>query len=280
MFPSCRSIRHNAAMAARSADIRGGRAGRGKSSASAARRICVGQPLLFEIGWEVCWQLGGIYTVLQSKVPAMLERWGDRYCLIGPYNPQTAAIEFEEQASDGVIRQTLDHLRNQGIGCHFGRWLVPGGPRVILLDYRGRFASLDADKYLLWKDHGISTVANDGEVNEVIAFGFTLAEFFIALVRELDGSTPVIAHFHEWMAGVAVPRIAHLKLPISTVFTTHATLLGRYLASDSPEFYNHLPLHQCRRAGGQVRHLSAFRDRAGRCPRSDRFHHRQPGHRL
>jgi glycogen(starch) synthase len=51
----------------------------------------------------------------------------------------------------------------------------------------------------------------------------------------------VIAHFHEWMAGVAVPRIAHLRLPVATVFTTHATLLGRYLASDSPEFYNHLP---------------------------------------
>lgn len=197
--------------------------------------------MLFEIGWEVCWQLGGIYTVLKSKVPAMLERWGDRYCLIGPYNPQTAAIEFEEQATEGVIRRALDHLRNQGIGCHFGRWMVSGGPQVILLDYRGRFASLDTDKYLLWKDHGIWTVANDGEVNEVIAFGFALAEFFIALVRELGGTTPVIAHFHEWMAGVAVPRIAHLKLPIATIFTTHATVLGRYLASDSPEFYNHLP---------------------------------------
>jgi glycogen(starch) synthase len=239
-------------MAARNPGIRGGRAGRGKSSASSASRAprpseapgqSLGdqQPLLFEIGWEVCWQLGGIYTVLRSKVPAMLERWGDRYYMIGPYNPQTAALEFEEQATDGFIRRTLDHLRSQGIGCHFGRWLVPGRPRVILLDHRGRFANLDADKYLLWKDHGISTVANDGEVNDVIALGFTLAEFFIALVGELGGAPPVIAHFHEWMAGVAVPRIAHLKLPISTIFTTHATLLGRYLASENPEFYNHLP---------------------------------------
>jgi glycogen(starch) synthase len=198
------------------------------------------QPLLFEIGWEVCWQLGGIYTVLRSKSAAMVQRWGDRYFLIGPYNPQTAAVEFEEQPSEGLIRKTLDHLRAMGIGCHCGQWLIPGRPRVILLDYRGRFGRLGDDKYLLWKDNGIATVADDGEVNEVVAFGFTVAEFFTALCAHAGG-IPVIAHFHEWMAGVAVPRIAHLKLPVATVFTTHATLLGRYLASDSPDFYNQLP---------------------------------------
>jgi glycogen(starch) synthase len=199
-------------------------------------------PILFEIGWEVCWQLGGIYTVLRSKAPAMVQRWGERYTLIGPYNPQTAALEFEEQATEGFIRGALDRVRNQGIACHFGTWMIPGSPQVILLDYRGRFANLDQDKYLLWKDHGIATVAGDGEVNEVAAFGFSVAEFFAALTAELGSAgPPVIAQFHEWMAGVAVPRIAHTKLPVATVFTTHATLLGRYLASDSPEFYNHLP---------------------------------------
>jgi glycogen synthase len=198
-------------------------------------------PLLFEIAWEVCWQLGGIYTVLRSKAATMLQRWGENYFLIGPYNPQTAAVEFEEQPADGFIRRTLDRLRAMGITCYYGRWLITGRPHVILLDHRTLFNRLDADKYLLWKDHGISTVAGDGEVNEVIAFGFAAQEFFIALQAELGNTRPVIAHFHEWMAGVAVPRIAHLKLPVATVFTTHATILGRYLASDDPEFYNHLP---------------------------------------
>src|SRR5205085_11696084 len=96
-------------------------------------------PVLFEIAWEVCWQLGGIYTVLRTKAPAMLERWGSRYCLIGPYNPRTAAVEFEEQPTEGIIRQTLDRLRDAGIPCHYGRWLIPGRPRVILLDHRARF---------------------------------------------------------------------------------------------------------------------------------------------
>jgi len=136
--------------------VRGGKIGRGKSSLPEATKAAPPPPpiqtdsqqppLLFEIGWEVCWQLGGIYTVLRSKVPAMQNRWGDRYFLIGPYNPQTAAAEFEEEATDGFIRKTLDRVRDLGIACHYGRWLIPGRPRVILLDYRGRYPSLDQDK--------------------------------------------------------------------------------------------------------------------------------------
>lgn len=198
-------------------------------------------PLLFEIAWEVCWQLGGIYTVLRTKADCMKDRWDDRYCLIGPYNPATAAVEFEERPTEGIVRETLDRLRAQGVPCHFGRWLIPGRPRVILLDYRSRYPQLDGDKYLLWKDHGISTLSNDGEVNEVTAFGFTVTQFFHELCQVVGDGRTILGHFHEWMAGVAVPRIAHLKLPVTTVFTTHATLLGRYLASDSPAFYDHLP---------------------------------------
>jgi glycogen synthase len=197
-------------------------------------------PMLFEVAWEVCWQLGGIYTVLKTKAEMMLRKWGERYFLIGPYNPQTAPMEFEEQPAEGAVAQALDKLRQEGINCFFGRWLIPGRPRVILIDYRGRFRNLDNDKYLLWKDHGITSPPNDGEVNEVIAFGFAVTEFFRHL-KAAAGSQPILGHFHEWMAGVAVPRIAHERIDVPTVFTTHATLLGRYLASDSTTFYDHLP---------------------------------------
>jgi len=197
-------------------------------------------PLLFEVAWEVCWQLGGIYTVLKSKAEMMLRKWGERYFLIGPYNPQTAAMEFEAQPAEGIVAEALEKLRAQGIACYHGRCLISGRPRVILLDYRGRFGQLDNDKYLLWKDHGIGTKNDDGEVNEVIAFGFTVADFLRHL-KSAAGSRPILAHFHEWMAGVAVPRLAHERVNIATVFTTHATLLWRYLASDSTTFYDRLP---------------------------------------
>jgi glycogen(starch) synthase len=197
-------------------------------------------PLLFEIAWEVCWQLGGIYTVLRTKAAAMIERWGDRYCLIGPYNPSTAAVEFEDQPTYGSIREAIQKLKEVGLTCHFGRWLIPGRPRVILIDYRGRYPNLHLDKYLLWQDHGISTPPDDGEVNEVVAFGFAVTEFF-RVFTSIVKDRPVLAHFHEWMGGVAVPRIAHLRIPVATIFTTHATLLGRYIAGDNPNFYDQLP---------------------------------------
>jgi glycogen(starch) synthase len=197
-------------------------------------------PLLFEVAWEVCWQLGGIYTVLKTKAAAMLEKWGDRYCLIGPYNPHTAPMEFEEQPTYGSIRDTLQRLQDAGLKCYFGRWLVPGRPRVILVDHRSRYTRIGEDKYLMWKDHHIATPANDGEVNDVVAFGFAVTEFF-RVFAEIVKDRPILAHFHEWMGGVAVPRIAHLRIPVATIFTTHATLLGRYIAGDNPFFYDHLP---------------------------------------
>lgn len=198
------------------------------------------EPLLFEVAWEVCWQLGGIYTVLRSKAPSMVERWEDRYWLVGPYNPQTAAIELEERPADGIVREAIDRLRAQGLPCHHGRWLVAGRPRVVLLDSRARRKTLERDKHRLWSENGISTLGADAEVDDVVSFGFAVADFFRELVAAASGRR-LLAHFHEWMGGAAVPRIAHEKLPITTVFTTHATLLGRYLASGDPDFYRHLP---------------------------------------
>ena len=122
----------------------------------------------------------------------MLERWGDRYCLIGPYNPQTAAVEFEEQPTYGSIRDTMQRLKDSGLPCYFGRWLIAGRPRVILIDYRARYGSLSHDKYLMWTDHGISTSSDDGEVNEVIAFGFAVAEFFRVFTQVVK-DRPVLA---------------------------------------------------------------------------------------
>ena len=200
--------------------------------------------LLFEVGWEVCWQLGGIYTVLRTKARQMLERWGERYALVGPYNPATAATEFDETPPDGIWRDVLDRAARRGLVAKHGRWLIPGRPRTILLDHRGRFGRLHEDKYQLYRDHGIATDADDAEVNEVVAFGFSVVEL-LAAAAEVNGPSRrnTLAHFHEWMAGVAIPRIAHLKIPVQTVFTTHATLLGRYLAGDDPNFYGHLPFY-------------------------------------
>ncbi len=194
---------------------------------------------LVEVAWEVCSQIGGIYTVIKTKAPNMVERWKENYLLVGPYHQQTSALEFEEIAPPDHIAQTLDELREIGIPAHYGRWLTDGRPAVILLDYKARYSRLGEDKYFLWKDNGISIEGDDGEVDAVVAFGFCVTELLQRLSARLPSK--VVAHFHEWMAGIALPRVRHLQLPIATVFTTHATQLGRYIASNDPNFYVNLP---------------------------------------
>ena len=90
--------------------------------------------LLMEVGWEVCNQVGGIYTVLRSKVPSMINRWGNRYCLVGPYNPETAEVEFEPTPLFGPVGHAVERLRERGYRVHFGRWLVGGRPQAVLLE--------------------------------------------------------------------------------------------------------------------------------------------------
>jgi glycogen(starch) synthase len=198
------------------------------------------QPLLFEVAWEVCWQLGGIYTVIRTKAPQMSRIWGDRYCLIGPYNRDTAEVEIEECQPTGPIAIACERLRSMGIRVHHGHWLITGRPRVILLEFGAAMDRMGEFGYYLWKDHGIQ-LPEDQEVKNVVSFGFLVGMFFQELSKAPNVQLPILAHFHEWMGGLGCMRIKHLNLPVATVFTTHATLLGRYLCTDNPDFYSKLP---------------------------------------
>lgn len=199
------------------------------------------KPLLFEIAWEVCQQLGGIYTVIRSKVPSIVDHWGSRYCLIGPYNPQSSQTEFEETQPTGFMRDVLNMLREQGIEAHYGHWLITGRPRVVLLNPASATPQLGWIKYLQWEHHDISLPGDDHLINPVISFGYCVEHFFRAVAKSQTARRPIIAHFHEWMGGTAIPEIRRANIPLSIVFTTHATLLGRYLAMNDPWFYDHVP---------------------------------------
>lgn len=198
--------------------------------------------LLLEVAWEVCNQVGGIYTVIRSKAPVMVEQARNGYCMIGPFLNKNIQAELEplDDAED-LFGQAAANLRKKGFDVHYAQWLITGKPRVVLLNpnlieekARGVL------KYLLWKNHSIE--AGDGVlVNQVIAFGYLTKLFLDELIKLTAKNQPVIAHFHEWMAGLPILDIKRDKMPIKTVFTTHATQLGRHLAINSPLFYAHLP---------------------------------------
>lgn len=222
------------------------------------------ESFLFEIAYEVCRRLGGIYTVLRSKAPAMVNTWGERYCLIGPWDPATAETEFEPREAEGPLAAAIAVLERQGVRCHFGRWLVGGNPQVLLIDTGSAWGRLDSMKYLLWADHGISTRTGDTEVDHVVLLGFLVRDFLEAYLQARHAEdptlrTPVIAHCHEWMGAVAIPRVRHANLPVTTVFTTHATLLGRYLSSSEANLEEALPYIKPEQAAVQFN----IRDRYG-----------------
>ena len=195
--------------------------------------------LLFEISWEVCSQVGGIYTVLRTKAPATARRWGGAYCLIGPYREASANIELEPHAPSEPIQDTLDELAATGIRMYAGRWLVSGRPQVLLVDPGSVSPRLAEIKYYLWKDNGISSPPGDFEFDEIVGFGSVVAEFLMALQRRIPG-TALLAQFHEWQGAAALPILRHRQARIATVFTTHATLVGRSLCSANAEMYDHL----------------------------------------
>ncbi len=200
-------------------------------------------PLLLEVAWEVCNQIGGIYQVIRSKAPAMVERWGSRYALLGTYHAQKAAVEFEEAAPTGVIGQVVKQMQDEGLGAHYGRWLVTGRPHVVLLDYLSIVPRLHEVKHRLWADHGISLPGDDELLNNCIAFGEMARQFLWLLGQREQGRRRCIVHFHEWMAAVATPMLRRERWPGAMVFTTHATVLGRYLAMNDDHFYSHLPFY-------------------------------------
>lgn len=137
------------------------------------------------------------------------------------------------------MADTLRAMKDGGIKYIYGRWLIEGAPRVLLFDTGSVYNRLDEWKADLWNVAGIPTPPNDHETNETLLFGYMVAWFLGEFsARCLDKA--IIAHFHEWQAGLAIPLCRKRHIDVTTIFTTHATLLGRYLCAGDVDFYNNL----------------------------------------
>ncbi len=204
------------------------------------RKVTEKKKFLVEVAWETCNQVGGIYTVIRTKVPAMVEKWEQDYLLLGPYFTQTAAAEFEPLAIDleTPVGRAVDWMRAQGMEVHYGNWLITGKPKIVLFDLASLMNEVDIIKGRIWENHKISTLGVEELVNQTIVFGELIRLFLSQLAVENKAKKDVIVHFHEWMASTCIPDLRKDKVKISTVFTTHATMLGRYLAGNVPNFYD------------------------------------------
>jgi glycogen synthase len=221
-----------------------GSGGGGNAASGGGRKgAAVRDAMLVEVAWEVCNKVGGIYTVLRSKSPEMVERWKERYCLVGPYEEQWASVEFEDKRPAGRFGLLCLKLDELGVRVHHGRWLVSGNPRVLLLEHRVQADELARWKYRVWEELGVDLPAADPLLDDVVSFG-RAAYLLVKTLTEIEGRARqgrrVIAHFHEWMGGLAIPFLRTNKVKCGVAFTTHATLLGRYMAGNDEWFYHRL----------------------------------------
>ncbi|MCJ8742969.1 hypothetical protein PDJAM_G00088350 [Pangasius djambal] len=208
--------------------------------------------LLFEIAWEVTNKVGGIYTVIQTKAKTTVDEWGENFFLIGPYYEHNFKTQVEKcEPPNAAVKAAMDSITSSGCQVNFGRWLIEGSPYVILFDIGAAAWNLDRWKGDLWNTCGIGLPYHDREANDSLIFGSLVAWFFKELTDRLQDKPKVIAHFHEWQSGAGLVLSRSRKIPMATMFTTHATLLGRYLCAGNVDFYNNLDKFDIDREAGE-----------------------------
>ncbi|MFH1095873.1 MAG: hypothetical protein V1728_06675 [Candidatus Micrarchaeota archaeon] len=205
------------------------------------------KPFLIEVSSEAGRKVGGIYTVLQSKSRYVSEFFKDRYLLIGFYDERCVHdVKFSPPPPE--LEPVFKSLAAEGIFCHYGQWVYGHNAPIILLDahsFAERTVSYeDAGarkidrqvnhvKFLLWKHFGIDSLMDlSHDFSENAVWGWAVGMLIEKLApTSLCKSHSLIAQFHEWICGSALLYSALHDLPCSTVFTTHATVLGRSLAA-------------------------------------------------
>ncbi|MFH0740092.1 MAG: hypothetical protein V1819_03135 [bacterium] len=187
---------------------------------------------LFEVSWEVCNKIGGIWTVLKSKTRPTVEQYGENYCLIGPYFRESSKGEFEEANVPDEWKQDFLDLEKQGFLLKFGYWLMPGNPKVILIDSSKFIGMGDEVKKELWEKFQVDSFNSPYDYTEPVIWAYTSGR----LIEKLSQAMPnkkVVAQFHEWLSGAGLLYLKSRALSVGTVFTTHATILGRTLAANN-----------------------------------------------
>ena len=196
---------------------------------------------LIEVAWETCNQVGGIYTVVRSKASSVESRWGDSYCMVGPWVEEDLPAEFElADDENNVFHKVTLALKNKGFDLVYGRWLILGRPQVVLI--RPRKTKKLREEYLSGFKSEVTIDPSNRLVMDVFAFSLGVEEFLTTFYDQTEeAGRPLVCHFHEWMAAPPILGLKKRRPGIKTIFTTHATQVGRHLAINSPMFYEHLP---------------------------------------
>ena len=190
---------------------------------------------IFESSWEVCNKVGGIHTVLSTRAKTLQGKFKDKIIFIGPdyiNNP-----DFTESSS--LFKDWKKcAVETEKLKIKIGRWNVPGNPIAILIDFSAFFPQKDQIYFRMWEKFSVKSLNAYGDYDAACMFAYAtgkVIESFYKFYR-LENSK-VIAHFNEWMMGMGVLYLQDCVPDIATVFTTHATSIGRSIAGNNKPLY-------------------------------------------
>lgn len=202
--------------------------------------VILGMNYLFEVSWEVCNKVGGIHTVLATKAKVAKKNLGDNYILIGPdIHREAPNPEFTEDPA--LFKEWKQTMYHEGLRIKVGRWNVEGSPIVVLVDFTGLFASKDNVLKFLWETYKVDSISGQWDYIEPVLFGYAAGQVVESYVATFCRPTDTaVAHFHEWMTSSGGLYLRKYIPRVSTVFTTHATVMGRSLAGNGFPLYGGL----------------------------------------
>jgi phosphorylase/glycogen(starch) synthase len=188
---------------------------------------------LFEVSWEVCNKVGGIHTVLSSKARTLVEQMGDDYVTVGPWLPSDDDAQLAPFDEESGFDDFTESCRELGLPVRVGRWRIPGRPLTLLIEFSALYERKDDIFAELWEEFSVDSISGDWDYIEPVLFGYAAGMVIEQWwnQRLLPRHSRTIAHFHEWMTGAGLLYLKTHANPIGTVFTTHATMLGRSLSS-------------------------------------------------
>lgn len=209
---------------------------------------------LFEVSWEVCNKVGGIHTVISTKVLSMAGEFKNNHILIGPdvWRYDVPNPEFTEDPH--LFKSWRLKAAQEGLRIKLGRWNIAGNPVVILVDFTSFIPQKDQILTSFWEKFQIDSLTGQWDYIEPVLFGFTAGKVIESFVRyHVSARQQVIAQFHEWMTGSGLLYLRDVMPQIGCVFTTHATVLGRSIAGNGLPLYDPMkeydPMETARRFG-------------------------------
>ncbi|MGC9032233.1 MAG: glycogen/starch synthase [Candidatus Woesearchaeota archaeon] len=195
--------------------------------------------IVFELSWEVCNKVGGIHTVITSKVNYMIDRYKENYFLVGPYFADKSNKEFQEKLPPEFLKKAFNELKNIGIVCHYGTWVIDGTPNVILVDFTIFSKNKNEIKTELWNNYKIDSLYTEyHDFDEPVIWAHSVGLLVETIKKTVNSE--ILVHAHEWLSGAALLYLKSKNANVATVFTTHATIVGRVLSNSGINFYSKL----------------------------------------